>query len=44
MNDSYVGLSEEGNSVVEGLTESAYAGKMKHWQEAIGGYLAGRAK
>ena len=44
VNDSYVGLSAEGNSAVEGLTESAYAKKMMHWQEAIGGYLAGSVK
>ncbi|MBZ5567832.1 MAG: SRPBCC family protein [Acidobacteriia bacterium] len=42
--DSYVGLSAQGNSFVEGLTESAYATKMAHWKESIGGYLAGVAK
>jgi hypothetical protein len=42
--DSYVGLSAQGNSFVEGLTESAYAAKMAHWREAIGEYLAGAAK
>jgi hypothetical protein len=42
--DSYIGLSPVGNSLVEGLTESAYAAKMAHWKEAIGAYLAQVAK
>ncbi len=40
--DSYIGLSEQGNGFVERLTEAAYAAKMAHWKQAIGGYLAGR--
>jgi len=37
--DSYVGLSPEGNAMVEKIDEAAYAKKMERWQRAIGAYL-----
>ncbi len=42
--DSYVGLSSEGNAFIDRLTESAYASKMTHWKDAIGGYLAAASR
>ena len=44
VNDSYVGLSPQGNAFVEHLTEAAYEKKMAGWKESIGVYLAGVAK
>lgn len=38
--DSYIGLSPEGNTLVEQLDEPAYAKKMAGWQKSIGEYLA----
>jgi hypothetical protein len=38
--DSYIGLSAEGNALVERLDEAAYAKKMAQWQQAIDAYLA----
>ena len=36
---SYVGLSDAGNAHIDEWSESAYASKMAHWQEAINGSL-----
>ncbi len=38
--DSYIGLSPEGNALVEKLGEAAYAKKMAQWQQNIDAYLA----
>lgn len=36
---SYVGLSERGNQELAAMDESAYAEKMKHWEQTINNYL-----
>ena len=39
---SYVGLSERGNREIAAMDENAYVAKMKHWEQAINGYLTKR--